>query len=157
MTQDVFFAADQDSRRLEAAITFDEAQFGSAERISPWTIATCDGQTDLGRLVGFEGPAPAICSMHALKPDASAKRALEITVFRTSEALRTTGLDAAVFRAFERWLLKRGWRGDIVKRMKFTDPALVVPIRSFWIRQLGFELILAEAGKWDEHVVKRWR
>jgi len=111
----------------------------------------------LGRLVGFEGPAQVILSMHQLKPDASAKRALEITVFRAGEVLRAAGLDAAVFRAFERWLLKRGWRGDIVKRMKFTDPALVVPIRSFWVRQLGFELILAEAGKWDEHVVKRWR
>jgi hypothetical protein len=157
MTQDVFFTAEQDSCWLEATIAFDEAQFGSAERISPWTIAIRNGQTDLGRLVGFEGPAQVICSMHALRPDASARRALEITVFRAGEALRAAGLDAAVFRAFERWLLKRGWRGNIVKRMKFTDPALVVPIRSFWVRQLGFELILAEDGKWDEHVVKRWR
>ncbi|MCS6846646.1 MAG: hypothetical protein RMN52_02900, partial [Anaerolineae bacterium] len=87
----------------------------------------------------------------------AAKRGLEITVFRVNDALRTTGLDAALFGAFERWLLKRGWRGNVIKKMKFTDPQRVVPIREFWVKRLGFELILAEEGKWDEHVVKRWR
>jgi hypothetical protein len=145
---------------MEATIAFDEAQFGgsaaSASRRGRSQFA--DGQTDLGRLVGFEGSSAGdSVQCTQLRPDASARRALEITVFRAGEALRAAGLDAAVFRAFERWLLKRGWRGNIVKRMKFTDPALVVPIRSFWVRQLGFELILAEDGKWDEHVVKRWR
>jgi hypothetical protein len=29
-------------------------------------------------------------------------------------------------------------------------------IRTFWVRN-GYELVLAEEDKWDEHVVKRWR
>ncbi len=158
MAREVFFAKAADDGAIEAAINFDEATFGVAERgVSPWTIAISDGQKDLGRLVGFEGTGQTIIGMHQLKPDPSAKRGLEITVFRVSEALRATGLDAALFGAFERWLLRRGWRGNVIKRMKFTDPQLVVPIREFWVKRLGFELILAEDGKWDEHVVKRWR
>lgn len=158
MARAVFFSKAVDGSMLEAAIHFDEATFGIAERgVSPWTIAIGDGQKDLGRLVGFEGAGQTIIGMHQLKPDPSAKRGLEITVFRVSEALRATGLDATLFGAFERWLLRRGWRGNVIKRMKFTDPQLVVPIREFWVKRLGFELILAEDGKWDEHVVKRWR
>lgn len=158
MARDVFFSKATDGGVIEAAINFDEAAFGVAECcVSPWTIAVSDGQTDLGRLVGFEGQGQIIIGMHQLKPDPTAKRGLEITVFRVNDALRATGLDAALFSAFERWLLKRGWRGNVIKKMKFTDPQLVVPIREFWVKRLGFELILAEEGKWDEHVVKRWR
>lgn len=158
MARDVFFSKVTDAGTIEAAINFDETMFGLAECcVSPWTIAVHDGQRDIGRLVGFEGKGETIIGMHQLKPDPSARRGLEITVFRVSDPLRATGLDAALFAAFERWLLKRGWRGNIVKKMKFTDPQLVVPIREFWVKRLGFELILAEEGKWDEHVVKRWR
>ncbi|MFC1466655.1 MAG: hypothetical protein ACFLMY_17570 [Candidatus Brachytrichaceae bacterium NZ_4S206] len=158
MAREVFFSKAADGGAIAAAINFDEVAFGVAEcGVSPWTIAISDGQTDLGRLVGFEGPGQIIIGMHRLKPDPAARRGLEITVFRVNDTLRATGLDAALFAAFERWLLKRGWRGNVIKKMKFTDPQLVVPIREFWVKRLGFELILAEAGKWDEHVVKRWR
>ncbi|HQY27030.1 MAG TPA: hypothetical protein PLL45_19275, partial [Thermoflexales bacterium] len=61
-----------------------------------------------------------------------------------------------ILAAFERWLTKRGWRGNIIKRLKFTDSIEVPVIRSFWIGQ-GFTHILEEAGLWDEHVTKRWR
>ena len=44
----------------------------------------------------------------------------------------------------------------VFKKLKFTDERMVVPIRTFWVRN-GYELVLAEEGKWDEHVVKRWR
>lgn len=40
--------------------------------------------------------------------------------------------------------------------MKFTAAEQVVPVRTFWVRQ-GYELVLGEEGKWDEHVVKCWR
>jgi len=40
--------------------------------------------------------------------------------------------------------------------MKFTVAEQVVPIRTFWVQQ-GYELVLSQEGKWDEHVVKRWR
>ncbi|MDW8352795.1 MAG: hypothetical protein RML99_12870 [Anaerolineae bacterium] len=158
MAREVFFSQVTHVGAIEAAINFDELAFGISERgVSPWTVAIRDGQRDIGRLVGFEGVGQTIIGMHQLKPDPSAKRGLEITVFRVNDALRAAGLDATMFAAFERWLLKRGWRGNIVKKMKFTDPQLVVPIREFWVRRLGFELVLAEEGKWDEHVVKRWR
>lgn len=37
-----------------------------------------------------------------------------------------------------------------------TAAEQVVPVRTFWVHQ-GYELVLGEDGKWDEHVVKRWR
>ncbi|BCX05582.1 MAG: hypothetical protein KatS3mg053_3520 [Candidatus Roseilinea sp.] len=158
MAREVFFSKAADGGTIEAVINFDESAFGVSEHdVSPWTIAISDGRRDLGRLVGFEGQGQTIIGMHQLKPDPAARRGLEITVFRVNDALRATGLDATLFGAFERWLLKRGWRGNVIKKMKFTDPQLVVPIREFWVKRLGFELILAEEGKWDEHVVKRWR
>jgi hypothetical protein len=142
---------------IEAAINFDEATFGvSTEAVASWTISISDGQRDIGRLVGFEGEGQKIISMHRLKPDPSALRAVEITVFRVDESLRTSKSDAAIFGAFERWLLKRGWRGNLVKKLIFTSAQQVVPIRRFWL-DLGFELVLGEEGKWDEHAVKRWR
>lgn len=145
--------------QVEAVINYDETRFGiAATEVSPWTISIHDMENarDLGRLVGFEGEGQMINSMHALKPDEAAKRGCEITVFRMGEALIMSQLDAVILSAFERWLLKRGWRGNMVKRMKFTDEKMVVPIRTFWVRN-GYELILAEEQKWDEHVVKRWR
>jgi len=158
MAREVFFRKAAADGGIEAAINFDESAFGiAAQGVSPWTIAIGDGRRDLGRLVGFEGEGQTIIGMHRLKPDAAARRGLEITVFRASDDLRASGLDVALFRAFERWLLKRGWRGNLIKKLKFTDPQLVVPIREFWAKRLGFELILAEEGRWDEHVVKRWR
>ncbi len=142
---------------LEAAINFDESTFGkSPSVITPWTIAVSDGQRDLGRLVGFEGVGATIIAMHSLKPDGTAARAAEITVFRVDEPLRANRIDAAVFGAFERWLLKRGWRGNIIKKLAFTDARMVIPIRRFWV-DLGFELVPGIEGKWEEHVVKRWR
>ncbi|MCS6848036.1 MAG: hypothetical protein RMN52_10010, partial [Anaerolineae bacterium] len=119
MAREVFFSkAAGDGSAIEAAINFDESAFGISEHsVSPWTIAIRDGQQDLGRLVGFEGQGQTIIGMHQLKPDPAAKRGLEITVFRVNDALRTTGLDAALFGAFERWLLKRGWRGNVIKKM----------------------------------------
>ncbi len=143
---------------LQAAINYDEAALGiCAGAVTPWTVAISANGVDLGRLVGYEGDAQTILNMHHLKPDLSAKRGFEITVFRAREDLRAARLDAQVFAALERWLLKRGWRGSIVKLLKHTDPQQVVPVREFWVRTLGFELILAEEGRWDEHVVKRWR
>lgn len=142
---------------LEAAINFEEAIFGrSATAVTPWTIAINNGQRDLGRLVGFEGVGQTIIAMHQLKPDLTAQRAVEITVFRVDDPLRENRLDAAVFSAFERWLLKRGWRGNLIKKLTYTDGNMVVPIRRFWL-ELGFELVLGEEGKWEEHAVKRWR
>jgi hypothetical protein len=73
-----------------------------------------------------------------------------------NEDLRALKLDGAVLSAYERWLLKRGWRGNVLKKMKFTAAEQVVPVRTFWVQQ-GYELVLGEDGKWDEHVVKRWR
>jgi hypothetical protein len=146
-----------DLGRIEAALTFDAGAFGVTPAITPWTIAIGDGAKEMGRLVGFEGDGQMIIGMHGLKPDKAAARGLEMTVFRVNDDLRARGLDAQVYQAFERWLLKRGWRGDVLKRLKFTDATLVVPIREFWVKRLGFELVLAEQGKWDEHVVKRWR
>ncbi len=142
---------------VEAAINFQSATFGiSPDIISPWTIAVANGLRDIGRLVGYEGPGDKIVAMHQLRPDPSAKRAIEVTVFRVDDPLRENKLDTAIFSAFERWLLKRGWRGNVIKKLKFTDAALVVPIRQMWVG-MGFELVLAEEGKWEEHVVKRWR
>lgn len=161
MARDIFYQrkiqlADQ-TYAIEAAINFQSATFGSSpDVVTPWTIAITNGLRDIGRLVGFEGAGDKIISMHRLKPDPSAKRAVEITVFRVDDPLRDNKLDAAIFNAFERWLLKRGWRGNVIKKLTFTDAKLVVPIRQFWIG-MGFELTLAEDGKWEEHVVKRWR
>ncbi|MCS7062258.1 MAG: hypothetical protein RMN25_14015 [Anaerolineae bacterium] len=159
MGREVFF-----NRRLEsgaevqAAINYDEAAFGRCVgAVTPWTVAISSEGVDLGRLVGYEGDAQTILAMHHLKPDPSAKRGFEITVFRVRETVRTTRLDVHIFTALERWLLKRGWRGSIVKLLKHTDPQQVIPVRTFWVKTLGFELILAEEGRWDEHVVKRWR
>jgi hypothetical protein len=157
MTRAVFYSRWIDGRLIEAAINYDKTAFGkSSDAISPWTISIHEGGADMGRLVGFEGVGQTVIGMHHLQPDPDARRAVEITVFRVNDEMRSRRLDGDLFAAFERWLLKQGWRGDIVKVMKFTDAAMVVPIRRFWIG-LGFELVISEAGKWDEHVVKRWR
>ncbi len=143
---------------IQAALNYDEAALGvCVSTVTPWTVAISAAGADLGRLVGYEGDAQTILNMHHLKPDLSAKRGFEITVFRVRDDLRTGRLDAQVFAALERWLLKRGWRGTIVKLLKHTDPQQVIPVREFWVKTLGFELVLAEEGRWDEHVVKRWR
>ena len=143
--------------RLAASINFDGAKFGASDDgVSPWTVTISDGSRDIGRLVGFEGSGATIIGMHGLKPDAAAVRACELTVYRMGELLVESKLDAAVFAALERWLLKRGWRGNIVKKLKHTSEAMVQPVRRFWL-DLGFELIPFQEGKWDEHVVKRWR
>ncbi len=162
MARETFFTrtvtAAQGDVVIHASINFDDTKFGIApQSVTPWTISISDGVKDLGRLVGFEGDSQTIIGMHGLKPDPAAKRGVEMTVFRVNDDLRAGGLDAQVYQSFERWLLKRGWRGDVLKKLKFTDAALVVPIREFWVKQLNFELVLAEEGKWDEHVVKRWR
>jgi hypothetical protein len=162
MARETFFsrtvATEIGDKTIHASILFDDTRFGiDPAGVSPWTIAVSDGDKDLGRLVGFEGDGQVIIAMHGLKPDKMAKRGVEMTVFRVNDDLRTLGLDVQVYSAFERWLLKRGWKGDVLKKLKFTDAALVVPIREFWVKRLGFELILAEDDKWDEHVVKRWR
>jgi hypothetical protein len=159
MARDVFFDRSLPSGgALQAAINYDEAALGlCAGAATPWTVTISVDGADVGRLVGFEGDAQTIINMHHLKPDLSAKRAFEITVFRARDDLRAGRLDAQVFAVLERWLLKRGWRGSIVKLLKHTDPQQVVPVREFWVKTLGFELILAEEGRWDEHVVKRWR
>lgn len=159
MARDVFFDRVLPSGgALRAAINYDERALGvCAGSVTPWTVAISVDGADVGRLVGFEGDAQTILSMHHLKPDLSAKRGFEITVFRVREDLRAGRLDAQVFAALERWLLRRGWRGSIVKLLKHTDPQQVIPVREFWVKTLGFELILAEEGRWDEHVVKRWR
>lgn len=151
-------ASGQSPVSMQASINFDETRFGIASQgVSPWTISISDGMHDWGRLVGFEGDGQVIISMHGLKPDRAAARGVEMTVFRVNDDLRRLRLDAQIYQSFERWLLKRGWRGDVLKKLKFTDATQVVPIREFWVKTLGFELILAEEGKWDEHVVKRWR
>ena len=157
MARTIFYTRKLDERQIEAAINYNENAFAkSTDAVSPWTISIHHGATDMGRLVGFEGQGQMVIGMHHLKPDPDARRAVEITVFRVDDEARARKLDADIFAAFERWLLKQGWRGDIVKVMKFTDAAMVVPIRRFWLG-LGFELIIGEEGKWDEHVVKRWR
>jgi hypothetical protein len=157
MARTVFYTRRIEGRQIEAAVNYDETAFGqSPAAVTPWTISIHEGEADLGRLVGFEGEGASIIDMHHLKPDPDARRAVEITVFRVNDEMRTRRIDSDCFAAFERWLLKRGWRGDIIKVMKFTNAEMVIPIRRFWIG-LGFELIVGEEGKWDEHVVKRWR
>lgn len=158
MAREVFFTHNNTAiGSVDAAIHFDETAFGLATQgVSPWTISVSDGQKDLGRMVGFEGDGQTIIGMHGLKPDPAAARGVEITVFRVNDDLRAHQLDAAILGAFERWLLKRGWRGNVLKKMKFTAAEQVVPVRTFWVRQ-GYQLVLGEAGQWDEHVVKRWR
>lgn len=166
MAREVFYrrriAAAVGEEELTATVQFDEARFGlTPPSVSPWNIAVQIGGRDHGRIVGFEGEGATILSMHHLKADPAAQRGCEITVFRIADDLlvgETASPAAAVFSAFERWLLKRGWRGDIVKKLKFTAEEQVQPIRRFWIRQ-GFELVpfVEGADGWDEHVVKRWR
>jgi len=164
MARDIFFTRSLASGALlQAAINYDEAALGlCVGAVTPWTVSISVDGLDWGRLVGYEGDAQTILNMHHLKPDLSAKRGFEITVFRVRDDLRAEQgragrLDAQVFAALERWLLKRGWRGSIVKVLKHTDPQQVAPVREFWVKALGFELILAEEGRWEEHVVKRWR
>jgi hypothetical protein len=153
MSREIFFA----NATCEAAINFDESYFGvSDDGVSPWTISVRANGMDVGRVVGFEGDGQTIIGMHQLKPDSAAKRGCEITVFRMSNELIENKTAASVFTAFERWLLRRGWRGNVVKKLKHVDENLVVPMRKFWIDN-GFELVPLEEGKWDEHVVKRWR
>lgn len=165
MSREIFFSRTVQlggtPSQIEATIQFDEQAFGTImNNVTPWTVSIGvkqDSQNkDIGRLVGFEGDGPTVIGMHKLKPDPDAKRGCEITVFRVNDELRESKADLAIFSALERWLIKRGWRGNFMKRMKFTDPAWVVPIRQTWVR-LGFELILEQEGQWDEHVVKRWR
>jgi hypothetical protein len=158
MTRAVFLIRDD----LQAAINFDEAAFGlSTSAPTPWTISVSQAGKDVGRVVGFEGDGPLIIGMHHLKADAAAQRACEITVYRMADALLENKSAAQIFSSFERWLLKRGWRGNIIKKLKFTAHEQVQPIRRFWIDQ-GFELVPfkdpeGEHPGWDEHVVKRWR
>lgn len=157
MARVVFFTRQVEGLgQIEATLNYDAEVFGTSSGVTPWTISISDGAKDLGRLVGFEGDGPTVIAMHGLKPDATARRGAEITVFRVNDDLRERTLDAAVLSAFERWLLKRGWRGNILKKMKFVAADQVVPVRTFWVRQ-GYELVLGEEGRWDEHVVKRWR
>ena len=163
MSREVFFTRSHPQvGAVEAAVNFDETSFGvSDEAISPWTVSIRNDKKDLGRIVGFEGEGQKIIGMHGLKPDVAARRGCEITVFRMGNEILMNQLDAILLSAFERWLLKRGWRGNMVKKLKFTNADLVVPIRTFWVRN-GYELVLAEDGGpdkpgWDEHVVKRWR
>jgi hypothetical protein len=158
MARDVFFTwTIDDIGPIEAAINYDAEAFGAITAgVTPWTISINTGGKDLGRLVGFEGEGQAIIAMHGLKPDLTARRGAEITVFRVNDDLRMRKLDGEVLSAFERWLLRRGWRGNILKKMKFTAAEQVVPVRTFWVQQ-GYELVLGQDGKWDEHVVKRWR
>lgn len=142
---------------IEAAVNFDEGVFGQpGDTIAPFTITVQRDGADIGRIVGFEGDGQQIIGMHQLKPDAAALRGCEITVFRMSSELIENTTAAKVLGAFERWLLKRGWRGNLVKKLKHTSEAMVVPVRRFWLDQ-GYELIPLVEGKWDEHVVKRWR
>jgi len=142
-------------------IFFDQAKLGLvADEITPFTIsitrnAPDAARRDAGRAVGYEGEAKKIIGMHGLKPDDTAARGFEMTVFRVDEDLRERGLHAEAFAALERWLLRRGWRGNIVKRLKYQDAILVIPIRTFW-HELGFELV-PWSPQWDEHVVKKWR
>ena len=140
---------------IEASIQFNEGEFGVADGPVPFTIAIRADGIDVGRIVGFEGTGSKIISMHALKPDPHALRGFEITVYRMGQLLTAHKLDATVFAALEKWLLKRGWRGNIVKRLKYADASNVLPIRTFWLDQ-GFELF-TWTNEWDEHVVKRWR
>ena len=158
MARDVFFSKDVEGvGKIEATVVYDESAFGSvAGDVTPWTVSISAGGNDLGRMVGFEGDGKTVIAMHGLRADVTAKRGAEITVFRVNDALRELKLDGAVLSAYERWLLKRGWRGNVLKKMKFTAAEQVVPVRTFWVQQ-GYELVLGEEGKWDEHVVKRWR
>ncbi len=142
---------------LIATAHFDNEAFGSRNgKPSPFTVSITHEGRDIGRMVGYEGDGATIIAMHGLKPDIDATRAVELTVFRVGDILRETHDDVNVLGAFERWLLKRGWRGNILKKLKFTADEQVVPIRTFWVKQ-GYELALAQDGKWDEHVIKRWR
>lgn len=158
MAREIFFTRTHaELGPIEAAINFDETAFGlSVDSVTPWTTSISTNGRDLGRIVGFEGDGQVIIGMHHLKPDVAARRGCEITVFRMSNDLVMNELDAPLLGAFERWLLKRGWRGNVIKKLKFSDEKFVVPIRTFWVRN-GYELVLAEADQWDEHVVKRWR
>jgi hypothetical protein len=108
MARETFFSrtvsTENGDKIIHASILFDETRFGiDPAGVSPWTIA-----------------------MHGLKPDKSAKRGVEMTVFRVNDDLRALGFDAQVYSAFERWLLKRGWKSDVLKKLKFMDTALVV-------------------------------
>ena len=153
MSRVVFYS----QHAVEAAINFDESLFGvTADQITPFTISVLRDGADIGRVVGFEGDGQKIIGMHNLKADAAARRGCEITVLRMSNELIESKLAAQVLASFERWLLKRGWRGNILKKLKFTADDQVMPIRRFWI-DLGFELVPLIEGQWDEHVVKRWR
>jgi hypothetical protein len=158
MARDVLLSRQLDADTVvEAAIHYDADRFGApGGGVTPWTVAIAAGGRDIGRLVGFEGDAPTIIAMHGLKPDPDAQRGFEITVFRASDEMRERRLDAAVMGALERWLLKRGWKGNLIKKLAYTDASQVIPIRRFWLG-LGFELIPGEEGRWDEHVTKRWR
>lgn len=90
MARDNFFAQNVDGLgHIEALINFDEDKFGlSQQGVSPWTISINDGSKDLGRIVGFEGDGATIIAMHGLKPDLTARRGAEITVFRVNDDLR---------------------------------------------------------------------
>ena len=152
MAREVFYSKLVDGiGPIEAAVNYDETAFGTTTgSVTPWTVSINVEGKDLGRLVGFEGDGQQIIAMHGLRPDIAARRGAEITVFRVNDTLRERKLDAAVLSAFERWMLKRGWRGNMLKKMKFTAAEQVVPIRTFWVQQ-GYELVLGQEGQWDEH------
>lgn len=155
MAREVFFRHTQ----YEGVILFDGAKFGSTTTdVTPFTIsiyAKAEPAKDVGRAVGYEGDGQMIIGMHGLRPDQTAERGLELTVYRIDEPLRQANLHAEAFSALERWLIRRGWRGNIVKKLKYSDPIYVLPVRGFW-HELGFELV-PWSPQWDEHVVKRWR
>ena len=120
MAREVFFSRDVDGiGHIDATINFDETAFGlTLIGATPWTVSIHCDDKDLGRIVGFEGDGQHIIGMHGLKPDVAAQRGAEMTVFRVNDGLRTHKLDAAVLSALERWLLKRGWRGNLVKKIR---------------------------------------
>ena len=155
MARDVFFR----HLEYEGVILYDETKFGiTTTEATPFTVSIhrkAEPAKDAGRAVGYEGDGQMIIGMHGLRPDPTAHRGIELTVFRIDEPLREKDLHAEAFSALERWLIRRGWRGNIVKKLKYSDPIYVIPVRSFW-DGLGFELV-PWSPKWDEHVVKRWR
>ena len=119
MAREVFFSKSVDGvGQIEATVVYDESAFGTvAGGVTPWTVSISAGGKDLGRMVGFEGDGPTVIAMHGLRADVTAKRGAEITVFRVNDTLREKQLDSAVLTAYERWLLKRGWRGNVLKKM----------------------------------------
>lgn len=130
MAREVFFSKSVDGvGQIEATVVYDESAFGTvAGGVTPWTVSISAGGKDLGRMVGFEGDGPTVIAMHGLRADVTAKRGAEITVFRVNDTLREKQLDSAVLTAYERWLLKRGWRGNVLKKMEHQSRKGCLPL-----------------------------